>query len=360
MNDFFSDFPDFIRQGNPEFLLHLLRLTGGDKQAFALVSPDLCTLACTPAVSRILGPGTFHSLPDILSGEACHIARSCLQNQTSFQQADTIDGLSYLITFYPLGENLLLLFSPVSDAKELSSNEFFYQNQIRQNLSNIYTASQMLSPESPESTEKYIKLIQKNALQVIRSQKHLQMLSPFFTQERLRLVLDDLAEVIRGISSHGKRALAAQGRELSVDVPKSLLLIFDREAISIAVYNLLINSVRYTSGNIALSLKKTNSRILIQVADQGDGIPEQALNELQNASVLSGPSLSAVGRGIVLAHKIAMLHHGNLLMSQTDTGFCVTMSLPRVLPEQSNLVQAPLEYKLSDYPTEDVEFFSLL
>lgn len=216
MNDLFHDLPDFIQKGSPDFLRHLIRLTGTDQRAFALVSSDLRTLDATPAATRILD-GTFLSLFDILSEDACRAAKSCLETQSISQFTDTIDGLAYRLTFYPLGDQFLLLLTPISEETANLSDDFFYKYKIQNHLSNIYQACNLVSADTPETLIQYRQMIQRNVLQVIRCQNHSDILSPAFTDQQLRLQMQDVAELVRQIGTQTQRALQKQNRQLQYD-----------------------------------------------------------------------------------------------------------------------------------------------
>ena len=364
MNDLFYDLPDFIRKGSPDFLRHLFRLTGADQQAFAVISSDLRTLDATPEASRILDGASFQSLFDILSEDACRMAQNCLETQSISKMMDTVDGIPYELTFYPLDEKLLLLFTPAGETSGNLSDDFFYPYKIQNNLSNIYSACSMLSAVDPEALARYSKMIQKNVLQVIRSQNHSEILSPAFTGNQLRLQMQDLAELLREIGGHAQLALQSQNRQLHLTVPDTLITSFDPKLLPIAIYNLLANSILYTKGDVSLSLSQKGNQIEICIADQGQGIPASIQAELQQASLqpIPSPAAAVIGRGIALARKIAQLHYGSLLTRQSDEGFSAILSLSQSLPEQGKFSQSFSSYDVSHdpYALEDVELFSLL
>jgi signal transduction histidine kinase len=363
LNDLFHDLPDFIQKGSPDFLRHLIRLTGTNQQAFALVSSDLRTLDATPTATHILG-GSFLSLFDILSEDACRMAKNCLENQSISQLTDTIDGLAYRLTFYPLGDQFLLLLTPISEETANLSDDFFYKYKIQNNLSNIYQACNLVSADKPETLTQYRQMIQRNVLQVIRSQNHSEILSPAFTDRQLRLQMEDVAKLIRQIGGQAQLALQKQNRQLHMTVPETLIASFDPKLLPVAIYNLLANSILYTKGDISLSLFQHGNQIQIRVSDEGDGIPDWVQAELQQASLQSSPTPAslAVGRGIALVRKIAQLHYGNLLANSSEKGFSMVFSFSQTLPEQGKFSQAISAYGVSNdpYSMEEVELFSLL
>lgn len=362
MNDKYSDLPDFIRTGSQDFLLQFIRLTGADQLPCAVISSDLRILACTPKASAILGRNTFQSLSDILSQEACHSANACLENQSTMQLKEMIDGIPYLITFSPVENSLFLLLRPATQVSNIVTSQTFYQREIEQDLANIHHAGQCIAsdPEISSSVRKYTKIIQKNILRIIRAQNHTKILSPSFTANDLQLTLEDLADLVREIGETVRSSLIESERKITLQIPQNLLCIFDREYLSIALYNLLINSIRYTQGDLKLTLRESGFNAIIQVSDQGSGIDETIMQQILQSACPNDFPLSSTGYGIALAQKIAVLHKGNLLLGKTNYGFSAALRLPLALPERGKLRQTPTGYVTSLYNPVDIEFFSLL
>ena len=118
------------------------------------------------------------------------------------------------------------------------------------------------------------------------------------------------------------------------DTPKEI--IHDKKAISLIIFVLLANSVKYTSrGEIVIKIKyKTkNKELKIIILDSGIGInPEQQLHLFQ----LYGQALNSefgIGIGLNLSKKIAESLGGSIkLESEEHVGTKVTVKVPCQLP----------------------------
>ncbi len=111
--------------------------------------------------------------------------------------------------------------------------------------------------------------------------------------------------------------------------------------------NLINNSKRYGAEPIELSAKVEDQEIRISVADHGEGIPEDQIDELMQPFVRGNAARTIQGSGLGLAivKRIVDIHQGELLIHNREQGGLeVIITLP--LPQQStedNLNAHPLE-----------------
>jgi two-component system nitrogen regulation sensor histidine kinase NtrY len=101
------------------------------------------------------------------------------------------------------------------------------------------------------------------------------------------------------------------GVTISVSVAEDIELLVDPEQISRAVGNLLKNAVEATeSGEIRVSARKAVSRVIIEVADPGRGVPDADKDKLFL------PYFSTKGRGtglgLAIVHRIVNDHDGRI------------------------------------------------
>lgn len=107
---------------------------------------------------------------------------------------------------------------------------------------------------------------------------------------------------------------------------------FDRDQLEKVVFNLLSNAFKFVpeNGEIILEITNDNGNIALKVYDNGPGIPIESRNKLFTDFYQAGIQKernAGTGIGLALSKRIALLHHGNLILEEaTDkTCFCLTL-----------------------------------
>jgi signal transduction histidine kinase len=142
--------------------------------------------------------------------------------------------------------------------------------------------------------------------------------------ERLtRLVADllDLSQVESGtfrvslervdLARSAERALdgapAPPGRSVELAIPESLSALADPGRLEQILINLLTNAYRYGGSNIRVEARATSEGVVVTVADDGDGVPDELVPALFDGFA-RGPSTDGVqGSGLGLAIAQALL-----------------------------------------------------
>lgn len=124
-------------------------------------------------------------------------------------------------------------------------------------------------------------------------------------------------------------------RQLTFDVAKNLpTLNLDRAGISQALTNLIDNAVKYSKPHQTITVKifQQDQQLMIQVIDQGVGMPSNVLNGLFKRfyrSHRSENNTSGTGIGLFITKTIIEAHHGSITVSsQPNVGSTFTISLP--------------------------------
>jgi two-component system, cell cycle sensor histidine kinase PleC len=141
-----------------------------------------------------------------------------------------------------------------------------------------------------------------------------------------------LAESLRVVAgrAHDKNLV------LDADIATSISLVADRRATKQIIVNLLSNAVKFTpeGGRVAVRSRLTSDRVMLFIADNGIGIPQQSLLRLgrpfeQVESQLT-KTYHGSGLGLAIARSLTHLHGGTMrLRSQIGKGTVVCISLPR-------------------------------
>lgn len=105
----------------------------------------------------------------------------------------------------------------------------------------------------------------------------------------------------------------------------------DPALLAALVRNLVDNAVRHGLTEVRVSLRRKGSAVVLQVADDGPGAPEEALPQLgrrfYRAPDARGPGS---GLGLSIVGRIASLHHGDVRYENASprAGFRATVTLP--------------------------------
>jgi signal transduction histidine kinase len=139
-------------------------------------------------------------------------------------------------------------------------------------------------------------------------------------------LIDDAAEL------YGPAA-EAKGIDLNSHTDAGLALNGDRQLLAQAVGNLLDNAVKYTpvDGRVRLRAEAADDgRILISVADNGPGIPEDERAQVTRRFYRGDSSRHAagVGLGLSLVEAVARLHGGELRLDANNPGLRAVLALP--------------------------------
>jgi PAS domain S-box-containing protein len=166
----------------------------------------------------------------------------------------------------------------------------------------------------------------------------------------LHAVVDDALMMVQG---------AAQSREvvLKADVDPALMVRCDALRLKQVVTNLLSNAVKYNrqGGWVKVSATPEDERVLLSVADSGDGLTEAQLAHLFEPfnRLGVGTQIEGTGIGLVIARRLTELMDGRLEVSSAPGEGCTfTVCLPAVgdaVPRAGDDPPAPPV----DLPTRD-------
>jgi signal transduction histidine kinase len=134
---------------------------------------------------------------------------------------------------------------------------------------------------------------------------------------------------------HAESGLGGTVR-LSVAVdPRGLRVDGDPERVHQVVANLLENAVRYSpdGGQVSLEARAGNGRVLIEVADEGPGIPEGDAHRVFERFYRADPARSSAdggtGLGLAIARWIVDLHGGHIRVERNEPRGCrMVVALP--------------------------------
>jgi signal transduction histidine kinase len=148
----------------------------------------------------------------------------------------------------------------------------------------------------------------------------------------------DLAALTQDLCEMYHPLAEENGVSITVDDPRAVRFLGNRELIGQAVSNLVDNALKYASsgGDIRIGVDENESSVLLWVADRGGGIPVSRRDEaLRKYRRLDGARASdGSGLGLALVRAVAQLHGGSLILEDNLPGLRAVLNLPRSeLPE---------------------------
>jgi signal transduction histidine kinase len=133
--------------------------------------------------------------------------------------------------------------------------------------------------------------------------------------------------------------MRAQGEQVSLgDVPgndaPALIVMVRPTSLKRSVENLLSNAVKY-AGSARISVKQDSNAAVIDVDDDGSGIPEDMLERIfepyYRLEYSRNRDSGGIGLGLTIARNMVLLNHGSIiLINKPDGGLRARITIPHL------------------------------
>lgn len=141
-------------------------------------------------------------------------------------------------------------------------------------------------------------------------------------------------EVLAQVAADHKLAAAARGVQLDIRSENAELLA-DRDKLRVIVDNLVSNAIKYAppGSTIRLVSRCQRQQVLIEVADEGPGVPAELGSRIFDAFVQGPPpegsAVKGSGLGLSIVRELVTLHGGSIeLLPNAPRGTLARVSLP--------------------------------
>ncbi len=155
----------------------------------------------------------------------------------------------------------------------------------------------------------------------------------------------DLAPLLADLTELYEPVAAERDQRLDLQASDCAWVIGDRDLLFQALGNLVDNAVKYTppGGRVELALRDTEHAVIIEVADNGPGIPESLHAEVFHRFFRADHSRSTLGSGLGLSlvQAVVQLHGATIELRNNAPGLRVRMSLERAAAPET-LQERPL------------------
>lgn len=152
-------------------------------------------------------------------------------------------------------------------------------------------------------------------------------------QEQLQLERSrfDVGELLHSVTDRFAASADGAGRSVRVTGDFPLPVDADRERLDQVLGNLLDNALRHGRGEVALGARQQDGHVVIQVSDEGPGLPadfrDHAFDRFSRAG---GTRADGRGLGLAIVQAIVRAHGGEVTIddASTGTGMVVTVRIP--------------------------------
>jgi len=161
---------------------------------------------------------------------------------------------------------------------------------------------------------------------------------------RLESKTVDLRKVLTNVTESAQAFMEPAGHEFVTELPEEPLIAdVDSNRMQQIFTNLLSNAAKYTppGGHIVLKACKNIHEIIVQITDDGIGIPAEAqakvFNMFEQISKTTSNTQGGLGIGLALVQKLVTLHGGRVEVFSEGTGLGSTFTVHLPLAKLHNM-----------------------
>lgn len=324
-------------------------------EAILALDSSLVITEANPAAYEMLGAeaGTLigASLSRASGSEALSVlAKECLGSGERKKAEVALYGKSertLQASVTPLGESgvkgLVLAISDISVIKRLETmRKDFVANvshELRTPIQLIRGFAETLRADDlrPEERERYLGIIEKNALRMERIVSDLLDLARLERDPAAWLTMEscEAGAVIAEVAELSKLKTIPHNVEIIADCPERLVFTANSGLVEQALLNLVENAVRYSpdGGLVRIEARLESHNVVFKVRDSGKGIPapdlERIFERFYRADKSRDRSTGGTGLGLAIVRHIALAHGGSVeAESWTGEGSVFTLRFP--------------------------------
>jgi len=271
--------------------------------------------------------------------------------ESPVRESDTIINDMYVKVYFAVftdtnkkPEGIVVVLHDVTEQQKLDCmrREFVanVSHELRTPITSIKSYTETLldgAVEDPETTDRFLNVINSEADRMTRLVKDLLQLSRLDNQQMSwKLEVVSIKEIVKNTVSRMQLEADQKHQKLESfvigDIPS---IKGDKDRLEQVVVNLISNALKYTpdNGQITVYVGKLINDIYVKITDTGIGIPNEALQmvfeRFYRVDKARSRDLGGTGLGLSIAKEIVEAHGGTINITSEDRkGTEVTVRLP--------------------------------
>ena len=244
-------------------------------------------------------------------------------------------------TFIKSREEIVVIFHDITDRKNVEKIKRDFVVNVSHELCTPLTAikgfTETLEEDIDETNRQYVGVIKRNTDRLICIVQDLLLLSEL-EEKGIKLSIEEvnIEDVIGNCIRLFKHSLKEKNLDLKLNIKDDLPPIkADPFKLEQMFINLIDNAIKYTEeGEISVSAKQNEEKILIGIQDTGIGIPKEHLGRIFERFYVVDKSrfkkLGGTGLGLSIVKHIVILHKGKIDVESTPgrgTKFIITLPI---------------------------------
>ena len=319
---------------------HFRLLLERQQDGVLAVEPDLRVTFANPAASRLVRTHAGDALPEIWDGALRRFAAGLFASGERVVEEEIAvdDDHVYRLTGVPPrrpGDSAVVVIADLSvrARAERAEREFVTNaaHELRTPLTTILGAAEVLqagAKDEPAVRDRFLAHIEREATRLVRLTRALLVLARAQTRaEQPRPEAIELAPMLEAVRAGTQ---ARPGVDVEVDCPAGLTVRGDRDLLEQALANLAANAAEHTRrGRISLTARRADGRVVVDVADTGEGIPEGDRDRLFDRFYRASTGADGFGLGLAIVRQAVDALDGTIAIDDGPSGGTrVRMTLP--------------------------------
>jgi PAS domain S-box-containing protein len=210
-------------------------------------------------------------------------------------------------------------------------------HELNNPLTSVIGFSQLLMEKDiPDDVREDVKLICNEAQRAAGVTKNLLTFARKHAPVKQLTQINNVIEDVLKLRAYEQKVNSIEGKKrLAPDLPEIMV---DYSQMQQVFINIIINaeyfmSLAHNKGTLTITTKKHNNSVMISIADDGPGIPEENLSRIFDPFFTTKEAGKGTGLGLSICHGIVAEHGGQIYAkSQLGKGATFVVELPIISP----------------------------